>query len=267
MRAFLYHINYDVKAGLRDKTQLLMNYLFPLGFFVIVGSLMTSINPPFIEIMIGGMILFASMSTALLSLPGTMVSDRESGVYRSFRINGVPASSLISVPIIGNFIHIVIVSIIITFLSIGIFGAPALVSIGGFVLFILLSGLTLLTLGVLIGIVSQQTRFCTLVSQAIYLPSVLLGGLMVPQSMLPPALAQFSYLLPASHSMNLFTSLAMGQHNPSMNISFIVLVSSILVNVVLSCVLFNWEAKAEKPKKLFLALLALVPYIISVIIQ
>jgi len=105
MRGFTHHLVYDFKTGVRDKTLMLMNYLFPIGFFLLVGLFMTKINPLFNEIMIPGMILFIIMSTTLLILPGTMVAQRNAGIYRGFRVNGVPAGSLIVIPLLGCLLH------------------------------------------------------------------------------------------------------------------------------------------------------------------
>ena len=35
MKGFISHLAYDFKSGIRDKTLMLMNYIFPLGFFFI----------------------------------------------------------------------------------------------------------------------------------------------------------------------------------------------------------------------------------------
>jgi ABC-2 type transport system permease protein len=69
MTAFFHHLAYDFRTGIRDRSKLLMFYLFPL-------------------------VLFAFMCSALLNLPGLLVNAREAGVFRSFRINGVTAALL-----------------------------------------------------------------------------------------------------------------------------------------------------------------------------
>jgi len=52
MNAFLNHFSFEFRTGIRNKTLLLMNYLFPLGFYTMMGLLMTGINPAFRETMI-----------------------------------------------------------------------------------------------------------------------------------------------------------------------------------------------------------------------
>ena len=65
-------------------------------------------------------------------------------------------------------------------------------------------------ISVLIGVVSSSSRMTVLWSQLIFVPSMLLGGLMLPYSMLPAIAGKFAQLLPATHAMNAFHGLAMG---------------------------------------------------------
>jgi ABC-2 type transport system permease protein len=44
MNAFISHFSFEFRSGIRNKTLLLMNYLFPLGFYFMIGLLMTQIN-------------------------------------------------------------------------------------------------------------------------------------------------------------------------------------------------------------------------------
>jgi ABC-2 type transport system permease protein len=97
MIAFANHFAFEFKTGLRNSTSMLMNYLFPLGFYAMMGAVMTKINPVFGDTMIPAMILVAVMAATLLGLPGPLVESREAGIYRSFKINGVPALSILSI--------------------------------------------------------------------------------------------------------------------------------------------------------------------------
>jgi ABC-2 type transport system permease protein len=269
MKGFLYHALYDFKTGVRDKTLMLMNYLFPLGFFLLVGMFMTKINPFFIEIIIPGMILFALMSSSLLSLPGTLVSARESGVFRSFRVHGIPSYSLIVIPALGNLIHATIACAIITIGSSLLFGGVLPLNWFWFVVVFILAALCLSTLGILIGIVAQSSRATVLIAQAIYLPSVLLGGLMVPAEMIPESLTKVASLLPATQAIRAFSSFAYTT-SPVLSVSgvsLLVLVSSIVINLVLCFMLFQWDAKPADKRRLLFGLFALVPFVTGVLVS
>ncbi len=92
MSAFLNHFLFEFKTGLRNSNNLLMNYLFPLGFYAMMGLIMTRIFPGFDQVLIPSMVVFVAMASNILGLPNPLVEMREAGVFRSFKINGVPPS-------------------------------------------------------------------------------------------------------------------------------------------------------------------------------
>jgi ABC-2 type transport system permease protein len=267
MSAFTTHFSFEFKTGIRNKNLLLMNYLFPLGFYLMMGFIMPEINPFFRETMIPSMITFAILATTLLGLPDPLVNARESGIFRSYKINGVPALSILFIPGLTTGLHLAIVSLIITVSAPFLF--DAVVPSNGFSFFITTMALALACsgLGILIGVVSPSTRMTVLFSQVIFVPSMLLGGLMMPFSMLPEAAQTLAQLLPATHAMNAFNGLVMGaiaDFNPWASVT--VLSVSGIVAFVLALYLFSWDSKnSQRRGHPVLALLVLLPYVIGIL--
>jgi len=58
MTAFAYHFLFEFKTGLRNSTALLMNYLFPLAFYAMMGLIMVKINPGFANVLLPAMVIF-----------------------------------------------------------------------------------------------------------------------------------------------------------------------------------------------------------------
>ena len=204
MNAFANHFSFEFRTGIRDKTLLLMNYLFPIGLYIMLGILMSELNPPFMDTMIPAMIIIAIMSGTVLSLPNPLVAAREAGIFRNYKINGVPAISILAIPALTTILHMVIVAVVITATAPEFFGAPPPINWLGFVLFFLLASFAHAGLGMLISVISSSTRSIVLWSQLIFLPSMMIGKLMIPYSMLPGALGKIALLLPATHAMNAF---------------------------------------------------------------
>jgi len=217
--------------------------------------------------MIPAMILVAMMACTLLGLPNPVVESRESGIFRSFKINGVPALSIITIPVLSSFVHILLVSIIITFTAGPLFKAGLPVNWGYFVLILILTAFTFASLGMLIGVVSPNSRAIVLFSQSIFLPSMVLGGLMLPSSMLPPALFRVSLLLPTSYAMNAWRGLAFGMaptFDPRW--ALLILLSSGVIAFTLAIYLFNWDSRNKQSgHNPLLGLLTLVPYVLGAI--
>jgi ABC-2 type transport system permease protein len=268
MNAFAQHFSFEFRTGLRNKDLFLLNYLFPVGFYLMMGYLMGSINPLFLKTMIPAMVIFAVLSGAILGLPNPLVEARDSGVFRSFKINGVPALSILIIPALTTAFHSVIVAIIITVTAPLLFVTPLPLDWLSYALVVLVTAFSCAGLGALIGVISNNSRITVLWSQLIYLPSMMLGGMMVPISMLPPALAKVGALLPASHAMQAFMGLAYRQATEWDPVwAVIVLLAGGIMAFVMAIYLFSWDSQnATRRGHPALALLALVPYVLGALV-
>ena len=268
MTAFTTHFTFEFKTGLRNATLLMMNYLFPLGFYAIIGLVMTRINPAFKETLIPAMVVFVAMASMLLGLPGPLVEQREAGIFRTYKINGVPALSILSIPALTTMLHTLIASTLIVATAAPIFGGVLPTNWVAFVLIALLTVFTFGALGALIGVVSANSRATVLWSQLIFLPSMLLGGLMVPLSLLPPSVLAVSALLPPAQAMQAFMGLAYGQEttlNPIVCVG--VLAATAVLAFGLAIYLFNWDRVNQVRRgHPALALLVLLPGALAILL-
>ena len=268
MNAFSTHFSFEFKTGLRNATQTMMNYLFPLGFYTLMGLVMTQINPQFKETMIPAMVIFTVMASCLLGLPNPLVESRERGIYRSYKINGVPAASIIAVPTLSTVFHALIASSIISITAGPFFDAATPIHWGAFALLTLLAASTFGAIGALIGVISSSARGVVLWSQLIFLPSMLLGGLMLPVDSLPESIQPVAALLPTTHAMQAFEGLAYGRetvYDPLISVA--ILISSTLIAFGLAIYLFSWDSQSSTRRApAALALLALAPYVIGILI-
>ena len=266
MKAFAYHFSFEFFTGLRNKTLLLMMYLLPLGFHFMMGLMMVDINPFFQETMIPAMVIFALLSGMILGLPQPLVEAREAGIFRSYKINGVPAASILVIPALSAFIHASIASLVIVVTGSLVFQAPLPSNWLPFILVFLATALTCSGLGVLIGVISANSRITVLWSQLIYLPSMMAGGLMVPLPMLPEALVRVARLLPASYAMDAFKGTAMGMpvgYDPLWGV--LILLASAALAFGLALYLFSWDSKNTTRRNPLLALVVLLPYILGML--
>ncbi len=266
MRAFASHFSFEFRTGIRDRTQLLMNYLLPIGLYVMLGFLMTELNPAFRETLIPAMVLLAILFSMIIGLPNPLITAREAGIFRSYKINGVPAISILTIPALTTVLHMVVVAMIITVTAPLFFGAPVPVNWLGFILFFLLAAFAYAGLGMLISVISSSSRAVVLWSQLVFLPSMLIGGLMIPSSMLPGALGKVGLLLPATHAMNVFQGLAQNQVATFDPIwSVIILLAGGILSFGLANYLFSWDSQNKTRRgHPALALLALLPYVLGV---
>ncbi len=268
MSAFINHFAFEFRTGVRNKNLLLMNYLFPLGLYLMMSLIMPGINPLFQDTIIPAMITFGILAATLLGLPDPLVTAREAGIFRSYKINGVPAFSILFIPALSTVLHIAVVAAIITVTAPLFFDAPAPQSYAGLVAGVLALAVACAGLSVLIAVIAPNTRLTVLYSQAVFLPSMIIGGIMIPFSMLPTAAAKVGLLLPATHGMNALNGLAMGASADfSAWGSILTLLAGGIVAFLLAWYLFRWDSQsAERRGHPLLAVLALAPYVVWLLV-
>lgn len=255
MSAFSHHLGYEFKAAIRDRSHLFMNYLFPLAFFALVGAFMPRLDPSFAGRVVPAMAVFALMCSYLLLLPSNLVDARESGLLRSYRICGVPAQAAIAAPALSALGHMAIVTLLIAAAAAAAMGAPMPPNAAYFGLAWLASAAATAGLGALIGVVSSSGRMATLVAQCVYIPSIMLGGLMMPPGALPPSLERIALLLPATHAMRAFAG------GPGAAVSLAALAVGSVLAFALALGLFEWDGANARPSaRKLLGLAALLPY-------
>lgn len=269
MNAFLTHFSFEFRTGVRNRTLLFMTYLFPLVVYLLISAMMTAVNPTFGQTLIPAMIVFAVLSGTLLSLPDTLVTARKAGIFRSYKINGVPASSILLIPALSVILHLVVIAVIISVSAPLLFKAPLPVSWGGFALVFIVSAAVCAGLSLLIGVISSSSQMTVLWAQLIFLPSMILGDLMMPASVLPEALGKLAMLLPTTYIMSAFRGLAMGlptAFDPWLSLGILLVSGGLAFGLALY--LFNWDSNdASQPRPRWLAVLAIAPYLAGLVLS
>ena len=268
MTAFMTHLAFEFKTGMRNATLVLMNYFFPLGFYAMMGLVMVKINPTFADTMTPAMVILAALASTVLGLPAPLVGARDAGIFRNYKINGVPALSILGIPTLTTALHTIIVAVIIAATATPLFGAKAPTDWGAFALVSLVTIAACAGLGTLIGVISDSARATVLWTQLLFLPSMLLGGLMLPLEILPESVRPISGLLPSTHAMQAYLGLAYGQPTlvaPWMSLGLLLATAALAFG--LAIYLFSWDShNSTRRGHPLMALLILVPLVVGALL-
>ena len=90
MKAFITHLGIQLRLDFRNKGTLLVYYIIPLVFYLVMGAVFSSIMPDNKETLGAAMSIFGITMGAVLGLPPALVEMRQSGTLRAYRVNGVP---------------------------------------------------------------------------------------------------------------------------------------------------------------------------------
>lgn len=268
MSAFAGHLGIELKRVFRDKGSLLTYYFLPVGYFLLIGSLMTAIVPDYKAQNVVSSLIFAFMSICLWGLPNLILEARDTGVLRSFRINLIPKWAVLSAPGIAALINMIILSAIIIPVAIFGFSATAPQYWGFFAAGVALSILCFVSLGLLLSSIASSGRSAGGIGQLIVQPSIILSGAMVPVALMPSFFDTISRLLPARWAIMAMGPMVPGSSDYSLGLFCLALCSTMAL--VGSVVFFEWNtthSKSPVVRGLYLAATLLIPGIICIAAQ
>ncbi len=185
MSAFLYGVALQWKLDIRSKSLLITCYVVPLLFFAVMGGIFTSINPAAKDTLIQSMTVLGVSTGALVGLPPSLVEIYGSDIKKVYKANGVPLYLGLISMFLSAFIHLLIMCTIIYIVAPIAFDAapPANLALyfGSLAIFIAVS----LSFGCVLGVSVRNQAKLTMISQMIFLPSIMLSGIMFPVDLLP----------------------------------------------------------------------------------
>lgn len=205
MNAFLYGAALQWKLDLRNKRILITYYLVPLIFFFFMGGIFTSINPAAKNTLIQSMTVFGVTMGAFLGAPTPLTEIYGSEIKKAFRVGGIPLWAGAVNNLISAFIHLFLMSVIVFLAAPPAFHAKLPSDIPGYFASLAIFILVSLSVGTVLGLLFKSASKLTMASQLIFLPSIMISGIMFPASMLPKALQTVSKILPATWGFQMMT--------------------------------------------------------------
>ena len=198
MSAFLYGVSLQWKLDIRSKTLLITCYMVPLLFFAVMGGIFTSVMPEARYTLIQSMTVFGVTMGALIGLPPSLVEIYSSDIKKVYKANGVPLYLGLVLTNISAYIHLFIMSIILYIAAPLAFNAEIpenpVLYFASLAIFIAVS----LSIASIIGLVVKDQAKTSMVSIIIFLPSIMLSGIMFPIELLPKAFEMAGKIFPAS---------------------------------------------------------------------
>ena len=206
MRALLYGIGLQFKLDIRSKSMLITCYLVPIVFFLFMGGIFTSIDTTATKTLISSMTVFTIIMSALMGLPPAVAEIYGTDVKKVYKANGTPIWFGVVTQIISSFIHTLIVCLIVFALSPLIFKAEFPSELLWYFLSLIALLAVTLAIGCIIGLLFKQQAKLTMIAMIIFLPSIMLSGIMFPAEMLPQFMQYIAYAFPATIAFKAMTS-------------------------------------------------------------
>jgi ABC-2 type transport system permease protein len=234
----------EIKVFLREPMGVIGSLLIPVVVFVLLGRLFGSVapeaavenGPPFNIAVFGG--IFIAMGSAL-SLVAIISIYREGGILKRLR-----ATPLSPITILGS--HVV-VKLAFTAVALGllvlvgkrVFPGALDVDLVSFTLALLLSTVSIISVGFIIASLVPTARFAQPIASAILYPMLALS--FIPMEVLPAGWRIAALSLPTTHAVSLMTTIWDGGGWMPAWTSIVGLVAVFVVSTAISARVFRWE--------------------------
>ena len=225
MKAMLYGIKVQLKIDIRSKTLLVTCYVVPLLFFAIMGGIFTSLMPEAKNTLIQSMTVMGVSMGAFIGVPPSMVEVYGTDMYIA---NGIPLCFGVITLVVSAFIHLMIMSMIIFTLAPIVFHSTIPSNIPLYFITLALFVIVSLAISCVLGLAVKNQAKLTMYSQVVFLPSIMLSGIMFSAELLPNFLESMGKLFPATWGYTLLI-----QKNIDVS-TFIPIVIILIISVFIS---------------------------------
>lgn len=221
MKAMLYAIALQWKLDMRSKSLLITYYGVPVAFFALVSGIFTTVNPVMKDTLIQSMAVMGVAMGASIGLPSSLAEIYGDDRKKMYAVNGAPFYAGLVAIFLSAFVHLLLMCAIVYIAAPMAFGAALPASLpafaGGLMIFIAAS----LSLGCVLGLAVNNQSKLTMISQIIFLPSILLSGIMFPTDLLPTFLQAVGKLFPAFWGYRLTSSFGLESLWPLLLVFFL----------------------------------------------
>ena len=238
----------EIKIFLREPLGAFGSIFLPVLVFVVVGRIMGGRLPPraiataeFVRV---GLPVFVSLLIALsgvLSLVTIISIYREGGILKRLRATPLRPQTILTAHVLVKLVLTAVTMALTVLAGKRYFPINMEVPIFGFMLALLISTWSILSIGFVIASIVPTARFAQPIGAAILYPMIGLCGLFVPVQSLPPVLQAVARVLPLTYAVSLLQGIWKGEPWSAHLGDVGALVVVFVICTALSAKVFRWE--------------------------
>jgi ABC-type polysaccharide/polyol phosphate export permease len=241
MNALLRQFDIGLRLHARNKMALLYSYLFPTIFLVAFWVLYRHEQVPLVRHM-GELLTVTALGGACFGLPTTMVSEREKGVWRRFRLAPVPTGTLVGGTLLARYVLLILAALLQLGLALAI-GMPLPRHPLSLAVAFTCVAFAFIGLGLLIAMMADNVPAVQALGQCIFLPMLILGGVAVPLAMLPDWAQRLSSFFPGRYAVEAIQAAVTGGGLAGARFSLLALLLIGSAACVAGAKMFRWDAE------------------------
>jgi ABC-type transport system involved in cytochrome c biogenesis permease component len=253
MNALLQHLGISLRLHFRNRMALLYGYLFPLIFLVAFYVLYRHERIPLLRHM-GELLTVAVLGGACFGLPTTLVSERERGVWRRYRLTPIPTWAVVASTVVARYVIVLTAGLLQLALALALGMTLPEHPFALWVAFTFVS-FAFIGLGLVIATLADNVPAVQALGQCIFLPMLIIGGVAVQLASLPLWAQHVSAFFPGRYAVEALQACVSGRGFAGARFSLLALGLVGFAGCLAGAKLFRWDAQqrfAARSGKLWL---------------
>ena len=241
MTAFLQHFAVSMRLHLRNRMALIYGFIFPTIFLIAFWVLYRFEDVPLIR-HLGELLTVTALGGACFGLPTTMVSERERGVWRRYRLAPVATATLVAGTIASRYVLLLASGLVQLVLAMAI-GMP--LPAHPMQLFIAFTcvAFAFIGLGMVIAMMADNVPAVQALGQCIFLPMLIIGGVAVPLATLPEWAQRLSSFFPGRYAVHAIQACVTGDGLSIARFSAVALLLIGSAGLFAAVMMFRWDSQ------------------------
>lgn len=252
-----------MRLALRNRAFIFFGFIFPLAVLVVVLGYLARYKPTAVAYALASVLAITVMGS-FQGLSIQLVTFREQGILRRFRVAPVGPGAMLLSSILSNYILTLPAVVIEFLLARRIFHMDNWGNLGGVFLLVTLGIVTFAALGLIIASVTNSAQETQVINQLLWSAFLLLSGATVPLPIMPTWIQRLDLFLPASYLVTGFERVMVARVGVAeIGADIVALAASAAMAFFLSQQLFRWEPEAKVgPRAKALATATLIPFLL-----
>jgi len=246
MKRFFTFLKTELKLSLRDMNMVIFAVIMPLVVFIIFGIIYgrkpayDGADYTFLEQSFGAVGAIAICASGLMGLPLAVSGLREMKILKRLRVTPVSPVFILGVELA---MYVVYCAVSLATLSVAalLWGVRLHGSLLAFLGSWVLTMLSTLSIGMLVGGVAKDTKQASVIACVLYFPMLVFSGTTLPLEVMPKAMQNVVSFFPLTQGITMMKNTFLGIDTASVLLPVCVMLGVGTLCTVLSACFFRWE--------------------------
>jgi ABC-2 type transport system permease protein len=252
-----------MRLAMRNRAFLFFSLIMPIAFLFIYAGIFGRGNRQAVPYLLAEVLALTVMGS-FWGLSVQLVTFREQGILRRFRVAPVGASAMLASSLLSNYFLTLPTIIIEFFLSRWVFHMSGLGNLTSVFILVTLGTICFASLGLIVASVTNTMQETQVINQIIWFVFLFISGATIPFPILPGIVQAFAVFLPATYLVSGLQR-AMIDHTAATSLGAYMasLIVCAMVAFLIAANLFRWDPEAKAPRQAKLwATAAIIPFLL-----